>query len=63
MFPSHFLTTLILVAASWKAADLYHQASVESQTTRVMPAETTPKRPPIDLAAATDFQTATFALG
>ena len=63
MFLPHLLTTLVILAAAWKSADLYCQASRDASRTDVMTSQTTPKRPPIDLAAPAAFQTATFALG
>ena len=63
MFLPHIITTLVILAAAWKSADLYSQASGDASRTEAMTSETTPKRPPIDLAAPADFQTATFALG
>ena len=66
MTPSNFVTALLLAAAVWKGADLYYQAAPGAATQRAdmhVDPDTTPSRPAIDLAAPSDFQTATFALG
>ena len=64
MSPTLFFTTLLLAAAAWKGALLYRSPADEAtRDPAEMTAESTKRRPAIDLEAPAEFQTATFALG